>query len=132
MMHSICLLAATLPLAAGKIHWTDELGRWLHGNATDPWVLFGFTAQAVFMARFVVQWIESERRGVSYVPTIFWYLSLAGTALLLIYAVHRGDPVFILGQFLSSFIYIRNLMLVYRPRNRAAPLPVQPSDGAED
>ena len=80
----------------------------------NPWVIFGFGAQALFFARFVVQWIASERRRRSHVPVAFWYLSLAGGVTLLIYAVGRFDPVFILGQGLGCFIYIRNLILIQR------------------
>lgn len=103
-----------LLLAAGKVHWTDSLKQ-----LQDPWVLFGFSAQALFASRFVVQWIASERRGLSYVPVAFWYLSIAGTLLLAVYAFYRRDPVFILGQTLNTFIYFRNLMLIYRPKARA-------------
>jgi len=75
------------------------------------WLVLGFFAQAVFASRFIVQWIVSERKKRSTVPKIFWYLSLIGSSLLFIYAVHLKDPVFILGQSLNSIIYVRNLML---------------------
>src|SRR5206468_1721323 len=88
---------------------------------SDTWMLFGFAAQAVFASRFVVQWITSERAGRSVVPTVFWYLSLLGTSMLALYAIHRRDPVFILGQTLNTVIYVRNLMLIYRPRAATAP-----------
>lgn len=110
------MLSMIAPLAAGKIHWTQELMNWINGNLANGWVIFGFLAQAVFASRFVVQWIASERAGRSVVPTVFWYLSLLGTAMLTIYAVYRKDPVFIMGQSLNSIIYVRNLMLIYRPR----------------
>src|SRR5437764_14579972 len=103
-MIDIDLLGAVSVVAAGKIHWTDTL---LNGMR-DWWVLFGLAAQAVFASRFVLQWITSERAGRSVVPTAFWYLSLVGTAMLAFYAVHRRDPVFILGQTLNSIIYVRN------------------------
>ncbi|MDF1551807.1 MAG: lipid-A-disaccharide synthase N-terminal domain-containing protein [Deferrisomatales bacterium] len=77
----------------------------------DFWLVVGFAAQALFSARFLVQWIASERRKRSTVPKAFWYLSLVGSALLLAYAVHRHDPVFILGQSFGFLVYIRNLML---------------------
>ncbi|HSH69978.1 MAG TPA: lipid-A-disaccharide synthase N-terminal domain-containing protein [Deferrisomatales bacterium] len=77
----------------------------------DFWLVVGFAAQALFSARFLVQWIASERRKRSTVPKAFWYLSLVGSALLLAYAVHRHDPVFILGQSFGFIVYIRNLML---------------------
>ncbi|UCG15997.1 MAG: lipid-A-disaccharide synthase N-terminal domain-containing protein [Phycisphaerales bacterium] len=80
----------------------------------NPWVIFGFGAQALFFARFVIQWIASERRKRSHVPVAFWYLSLLGGITLFIYAVGRFDPVFMLGQGLGCFIYIRNLILIQR------------------
>ena len=82
----------------------------------DLWVLFGFIAQVMFMARFLVQWIASERARRSVVPTAFWFFSNAGGTLLLIYAIYREDPVFILGQGAGLFIYIRNLTLIRRER----------------
>ena len=77
----------------------------------DFWLVIGLVAQALFSARFLVQWIASERSRRSIVPKAFWYLSLMGSALLLAYAVHRRDPVFILGQSFGFLVYIRNLML---------------------
>lgn len=84
----------------------------------NPWVIFGFGAQFAFFMRFVIQWIASERRGRSYVPVVFWYFSLAGGVMLFTYAVHRQDPVFILGQGLGCLIYIRNLVLIHRRQAR--------------
>ena len=83
----------------------------------DFWVIWGFAAQLAFTARFVVQWITSERQKKSVVPISFWYLSLSGSAGLLIYAIVRADPVFIVGQTFGSFIYLRNLTLIYRRRH---------------
>ncbi|RMG86781.1 MAG: hypothetical protein D6708_13835 [Candidatus Dadabacteria bacterium] len=77
----------------------------------DPWLVLGFTAQAMFSGRMLVQWIVTERKRRSTVPKAFWYLSLAGSLLLLTYAIHRRDPVFILGQAFGSVVYVRNLML---------------------
>ncbi len=82
----------------------------------DFWAGVGLVAQAAFASRFIVQWIVSERRGESVIPVSFWYLSLIGTSGLLIYAIVRADPVFILGQSMGSIIYTRNLMLIYRRR----------------
>jgi len=79
-----------------------------------PWVLFGLGAQFLFMMRFLVQWIASERKQRSHVPVIFWYFSIGGGLMLLTYAIHRRDPVFILGQALGLLIYTRNLVLIYR------------------
>ncbi|NIA08062.1 MAG: lipid A biosynthesis protein [Actinobacteria bacterium] len=79
------------------------------------WLVVGFTGQLLFMARFIVQWIVSERHKRSVIPIAFWYLSLFGSLTLLGYALHKRDPVFILGLSLNSLIYIRNLWLIYRP-----------------
>ena len=90
---------------------------WLHFvfvQQFDLWVLFGFIAQVMFMMRFVVQWIASERARRSVVPIAFWFFSVAGGTLLFIYAIYRGDPVFIAGQGGGLFIYLRNLWLIYR------------------
>lgn len=78
------------------------------------WVLFGLFGQLMFTGRFIVQWIASERARKSVVPIQFWYFSLAGGAILLSYAIYRVDPVFILGQSLGVFIYLRNLWLIRR------------------
>lgn len=78
----------------------------------DFWIIFGFVGQTMFFMRFFVQWIESERQKKSVIPVSFWYFSLLGTAILAVYALHRQDPVFIVGQTLGFFIYIRNLMLI--------------------
>ena len=80
------------------------------------WLVLGFMAQAMFSARFLVQWLASERAKKSVVPLPFWYLSIAGSALLLAYAVYRKDPVFIVGQSAGIFIYSRNLWLIRRER----------------
>jgi lipid-A-disaccharide synthase-like uncharacterized protein len=90
----------------------------------DPlWLAIGFLGQALFTMRFVVQWIKSERLRRSVVPKAFWYFSLAGGLTLFSYAVHRGDPVFIVGQGLGVFIYLRNLWLIYREHRDAEPPP---------
>lgn len=81
------------------------------------WLLIGFAGQAAFSARFLVQWLASERAGCSVVPTAFWYLSILGGLALLSYAIYRLDPVFILGQAFGVFVYTRNLHLI---RNRKA------------
>ena len=80
------------------------------------WLVVGFMGQALFSARFLVQWITSERRKKSVVPLAFWYFSVAGGATLLAYAIHRQDPVFIVGQGAGLFIYLRNLQLIYRQK----------------
>lgn len=90
----------------------------LHANLT-PLIVLGLIGQAVFMARFVVQWIASERAGESVIPHAFWWLSLGGAGLLFAYAILIADPVFILGQSLGFVIYTRNLVLIRRAGQRA-------------
>lgn len=83
----------------------------------DLWVVFGLGGQMLFGSRFVVQWISSERKKQSHIPVAFWYLSLCGGIVTAIYAIHRRDPVFIIGQSAGLVVYIRNLMLIHRARN---------------
>lgn len=82
------------------------------------WLAVGFLGQAFFFSRFLVQWLASEKAGRSIFPMAFWYLSLSGGFLLLIYAIYRKDPVFIIGQSTGTFIYLRNIYL--RKRDGAA------------
>ena len=80
------------------------------------WVIFGLCAQLMFTARFIVQWIASERARSSVMPIAFWYFSLIGGVMLLAYALYRKDPVFVLGQTLGVAIYARNLWLIHAKR----------------
>ncbi len=77
------------------------------------WLAFGLLGQCLFAGRFIVQWLASERARRSVLPTPFWYFSIGGGLCLLVYAIHRSDPVFILGQSLGLFIYARNLRFVW-------------------
>ena len=83
------------------------------------WYVLGFAGQAFFFSRFFVQWLASERAGRSVIPLSFWYLSLVGGATLFVYAIHLGDPVFIIGQSTGAFIYLRNLY--FRLKEGATP-----------
>jgi lipid-A-disaccharide synthase-like uncharacterized protein len=87
-------------------------------NTETIWLGVGFAAQVLFGSRFFVQWIASERVGRSVIPVSFWFLSLGGGLLLLSYAIWRKDPVFILGQSTGTFIYLRNLYMIYREKRR--------------
>ena len=80
------------------------------------WLCIGFGGQALFTARFLVQWLVSEHKKESVIPIGFWYLSLSGGWLLLTYAIYRMDPVIITGQAFGCIIYIRNLILIHRKR----------------
>jgi lipid-A-disaccharide synthase-like uncharacterized protein len=90
----------------------------MYNDETLAWIVIGFMGQALFSARFIVQWLASERVRRSIVPRAFWYFSLAGGATLLAYAVHKRDPVFIAGQGLGLFVYLRNIYLIQRGRQQ--------------
>ncbi len=78
------------------------------------WIAIGFLGQGLFFGRWVIQWIASERTAQSQMPIAFWYMSLIGGLITLAYAIYRRDPVFIAGQGIGSFVYIRNLILINR------------------
>jgi lipid-A-disaccharide synthase-like uncharacterized protein len=86
----------------------------------DGWVVLGFVAQGFFTMRFVVQWIASERARRSVIPVAFWFFSIGGGVLLLVYALYRRDPVFIAGQALGLVVYLRNLYFIAMQRGQAA------------
>jgi len=86
------------------------------------WLAIGLAGQIAFGARFLVQWIDSERRGRSVIPIAFWWLSIVGGVVLLAYAIYRRDPVFIIGQGSGLIVYVRNLMLIQRRRARVRQL----------
>ena len=78
------------------------------------WIGVGLLGQAMFSARFLVQWIASERRKQSVVPRQFWYFSIGGGIVLLLYSIYRHDVVFILGQGAGLFVYVRNLYFIHK------------------
>jgi lipid-A-disaccharide synthase-like uncharacterized protein len=83
----------------------------------DPlWLIVGFGGQALFMMRFVVQWIYSEKHRKSMIPVAFWYFSIGGGVVLLTYALHRMDPVFIAGQAGGLLVYFRNLYFIHHEK----------------
>ena len=86
----------------------------------DFWLAFGLIAQLAFGARFLVQWIASERAGKSVVPIAFWMFSICGGLLTLIYGLVKREPVIIIGQLLPNIIYVRNLMLIFSSRARGS------------
>jgi lipid-A-disaccharide synthase-like uncharacterized protein len=103
------------------IDLAHAVGGYLHDvfvTNLDWWVILGLIAQGLFTMRFLVQWIASERAGRSVIPLAFWWFSIAGGLLLLVYALYRKDPVFILGQAFGVFVYLRNLYFVLRERRQ--------------
>ncbi|MBB5754871.1 lipid-A-disaccharide synthase N-terminal domain-containing protein [Prosthecomicrobium pneumaticum] len=104
-----------------------SFSRWLHSvfiDQLDIWVVVGLLAQFLFTMRFVVQWIASERARRSVVPAAFWTFSILGGSMLLVYAIYREDPVFILGQAAGLFIYLRNIWFIRREKREANGAPV--------
>jgi lipid-A-disaccharide synthase-like uncharacterized protein len=89
-------------------------------TAEQLWLAIGLLGQALFSARFLVQWIASERRKRSVVPNAFWYFSIGGGLTLLAYAIYRRDPVFIIGQSAGLLVYARNMWFIHRPAPSAA------------
>ncbi len=85
-------------------------------DSPNAWLAVGFLGQSLFSARFIVQWLVSEKRRKSVTPVAFWYFSLAGGVILLAYAIHRRDTVFMVGQATGLIVYVRNLMLITRRR----------------
>ena len=101
----------------------SHVARWFDAvfiDQFDWWVALGFVAQICFTMRFLVQWLASEKAKRSVVPVAFWFFSLGGGFLLLIYAIERQDPVFIAGQGLGLVIYIRNLWLIANEKKAMA------------
>jgi lipid-A-disaccharide synthase-like uncharacterized protein len=85
----------------------------------DFWLIIGFLGQFLFSMRFLVQWLQSERIKKSIIPVAFWYFSVAGGVTLLAYAIHRRDPVFIVGQGSGLLIYARNLYFIFKEKKPA-------------
>ena len=84
----------------------------------DGWAVIGYIGQIFFFMRFGVQWYASERAGRSYIPLSFWYLSIGGSLLLLAYGIFRREPIIIMGQGPNVLIYVRNLMLISKEKNK--------------
>ena len=89
-----------------------------YSNIELIFLVIGFSGQGLFASRFVIQWIYSERKGESVIPLAFWYLSIFGGLGLLTYAIFRKDPVIITGQIFGIFIYLRNIFLIYKSKNK--------------
>ena len=83
----------------------------LNNFKIDFWTLWGMAAQGLFFGRVIIQWYYSEKAKKTVIPHIFWYLSLAGAVMTLIYALVRSDLVFLMTGFLQIILYSRNLVL---------------------
>lgn len=89
-------------------------------NTDTIWLTIGFLGQGLFFMRFFVQWIASEKKGQSVIPTAFWYFSISGGLVLFSYAIWRHDPVFMLGQGMGLLIYSRNLYFIHRKHDNSS------------
>lgn len=110
------LALASVALTFGLLGNEAPVRQAMSERAEPLWFALGFAGQVLFTGRFVVQLVLSERAQVSVNPVQFWYLSISGSALLLAYALHTGDPVIILGQSFGMLVYLRNLMLIRQHR----------------
>lgn len=96
----------------------DTLLLWLETHV-NTWTIIGLAGQMLFMSRFLVQWIASERAQRSVIPEAFWYFSLVGGAIVLSYGIQRDDLVIILGQMFGVIVYTRNIYFIHREKRRA-------------
>jgi len=97
--------------------WSDSL---------DQWLVIGLIGQGIFSARFLTQWLASERAGKSVVPVAFWWMSLAGSVLLFAYGLKRHEPILVIGQCTGLWIYGRNLYLIRKARPKISNAHVEP------
>jgi lipid-A-disaccharide synthase-like uncharacterized protein len=105
------------------IQYGQALGNYLYDVFVakfDFWLAFGLVAQLFFTARFLVQWISSERAGRSVVPMAFWFFSMGGGLMTLVYGIVKREPVIILGQAMATVIYVRNIMLILKDRAKGS------------
>jgi len=104
------------------VDWSDSI----------TWIALGLMGNAAFFSRFLVQWLASERAHDSVIPRSFWHLSIVGSLLLLTYALHKRDPIFVLAYLPNVFVYIRNLILIRRREAGGAQAEVFPRDARVD
>mgnify|MGYP000529495672 FL=1 len=91
---------------------------YLSKNPENIMIIIGFGGQALFAARFLIQWIRSESAQKSVIPIAFWYFSITGGIVLLTYAIWRKDPVIIAGQSVGVLIYARNLYFIHSNKHK--------------
>jgi lipid-A-disaccharide synthase-like uncharacterized protein len=113
------------------IQFSQNIGGFLHDvfvTNLNWWAVFGMVGQLLFAARFIVQWLASERAGRSVVPLSFWFFSIGGAGIVLAYGIQKRDPVIILGQAMSFFIYFRNLALIAKERRERGKVSIEGGD----
>ena len=122
MMALIASMSLAIEQTAIAIAWLlitvfPFLPETLPENPESLMIVVGFGGQFLFAMRFIIQWITSEGAKRSVIPVVFWYFSIGGGSVLLLYAIWRQDPVIIAGQGLGLFIYVRNLIFIHREKN---------------
>ena len=122
MMAIIASMSSAIEQAAIAIAWVlitvfPFLPETLPEHPESLMIVVGFGGQFLFAMRFIIQWITSEGAKRSVIPVVFWYFSIGGGSVLLLYAIWRQDPVIIAGQGLGLFIYVRNLIFIHREKN---------------
>lgn len=119
---AVRLLSICVPIAAAAwftADWHDTIDHLFRQEDIPAWlIIYGVAGQFTFTLRFVYQWWYSRRMGESVLPTIFWVISLTGSAMIASYAVIRRDPVLILGQISGFVVYTRNIMIAYNSRRK--------------
>jgi len=126
MMAIIASMSSAIEQAAIAIAWVlitvfPFLPETLPEHPESLMIVVGFGGQFLFAMRFIIQWITSEGAKRSVIPVVFWYFSIGGGSVLLLYAIWRQDPVIIAGQGLGLFIYFRNLIFIHRERKDQTP-----------
>lgn len=111
---SVIIATAVLAIGSGLVTLFPFLPETIATRPEQLMVIIGFAGQGLFAMRFIIQWLTSEKHARSVIPLAFWYFSIGGGAVLLLYALWRKDPVIICGQGLGLFIYLRNLYLIKR------------------
>lgn len=125
MADAFGLIPYLIDVGQGIIYFfTHLMEKWQrHLGAMDSndiiWLSIGLAGQALFMMRFIVQWLHSEKHKKSLIPVSFWYFSLSGGIIVLMYGIHRVDPVIIFGQLPGTFVYARNLSLIRREQRES-------------
>jgi len=126
MMAIIASMSSAIEQAAIAIAWLlitvfPFLPETLPEHPESLMIVVGFGGQFLFAMRFIIQWITSEGAKRSVIPVVFWYFSIGGGSVLLLYAIWRQDPVIIAGQGLGLFIYFRNLIFIHREKKDQTP-----------
>ena len=120
---SAAIETAAVAVSKALVFLLPFLPATLPENPETVMIVVGFGGQFLFAMRFIIQWITSEGARRSVIPIVFWYFSIGGGTVLLLYAVWRQDPVIICGQALGLFIYARNLFFIFRERSEGRPAP---------